>query len=224
MGDARRPRCARRTSATSSRSSWSTGPRTGRRPRTGGRLRARRLRDLSAQLARDPQGVRRLHGSGRQALRPGRRSFWRKPKVRRPGPSPGPLGPIDPCTIDPSLPGCSPPPPDRMRRRPDLPGCAPRPDRPGTIPPPPPPPTTPPGRTSRPAAAARRTRSGSGRSGTSRTPPSTSRRRSTSRNTRKLLKAASDAIKKVDPKADVVLGGMWGPDSAKKVSRRSRTT
>jgi hypothetical protein len=143
-------------------------------------------------------------------------TFWRKPKSGGRGGLTGVLGPVDPCAIDPTLPGCAPPPPTVCDLNPSLPGCAP-PDGPGTTPPPPPPPTTPPGPNEPPC-------------GCSKAHPIRVWQIWNEQNSSKyfapkvdvnkyakLLKAASNAIKKADPKADVVLGGMWGPDSAKKV-------
>ena len=143
-------------------------------------------------------------------------SFWRKPRSASRA-TVAALGPIDPCSIDPTLPGCTPPPPTVCDLDPTLPGCPPAPPGPGTTPPPPPPPTTPPGPNEPPC-------------GCRKAHPIRVWQIWNEQNSRKyfapkvdvgkyakLLKAANAAINKVDPGADVVLGGMWGPDSAKKV-------
>jgi hypothetical protein len=40
----------------------------------------------------------------------------------------------------------------------------------------------------------------------------------------KLVKAASEAIKSVDPEAEVMLGGMWGPESLKRGKKKPPVT
>ena len=143
-------------------------------------------------------------------------AFWRKPKSGGRAVAAEALGPIDPCTIDPTLPGCAPPPPTICELDPSLPGCAP-PEGPGTIPPPPPPITTPPGPNEPPC--------GCRKAHPIRVWQILNEQNSSKyfapkvdvKKYAKLLKAASAAIYEQDRKADVVLGGVWGPDSAKKV-------
>lgn len=144
-------------------------------------------------------------------------AFWKKPKSAERSGLGALLGPIDPCTIDPSLPGCPPPPPELCAVNPDLPGCPTPPDGPGTIPPPPPPPTNPPGPNEPPcgcrkAHPIRVWQIWNEQNSSKYFAPKVDVKKYA-----QLLKAASAAIKKVDPGADVVMGGMWGPDSAKKV-------
>ena len=143
-------------------------------------------------------------------------AFWRKPKSKAGSTGLPAIGPVDPCAIDPNLPGCAPPPPTVCDLNPSLPGCAP-PDGPGTTPPPPPPPTTPPGPNEPPCGCdkphpIRVWQIWNEQNSSKYFAPKVDVKKYA-----KLLKAASNAIKDVDRKADVVMGGMWGPESAHKV-------
>ena len=144
--------------------------------------------------------------------------FWKKPKsAGRAGALGELLGPIDPCTIDPSLPGCAPPPPEVCAVDPSLPGCPAPPDGPGTIPPPPPPPTTPPGPNEPPCDCRKAHPIRVWQIWNEQNSPKYFAPKVDVKKYAKLLTAASSAIKDVDPGADIVMGGMWGPESAKKV-------
>jgi hypothetical protein len=143
-------------------------------------------------------------------------TFWRKPKAGGRTGALGPVGPIDPCSIDPTLPGCAPTPPTVCELNPSLPGCAP-PDGPGTIPPPPPPPTIPPGPNEPPCGCSKAHPIRVWQIWNEQNSSKYFAPKVDVKKYAKLLKAAGAAIHKVDRKADVVLGGMWGPDSAKKV-------
>ncbi len=142
-------------------------------------------------------------------------AFWRKPRSGGRATLPA-LGPIDPCTIDPTLPGCAPPPPTVCDLNPSLPGCAP-PDGPGTTPPPPPPPTTPPGPNEPPCGCRKPRPIRVWQIWNEQNSPKYFAPRVDVKKYAKLLKAANTAIKKVDRRAEVVLGGMWGPENAGKV-------
>ena len=143
-------------------------------------------------------------------------AFWRKPKGGSRGGLTGVLGPIDPCSIDPTLPGCSPPPQTVCDLDPSLPGCAP-PEGPGTIPPPPPPPTTPPGPNEPPCGCRKAHPIRVWQIWNEQNSPKYFAPKVDVKKYAKLLKAAGAAIHGQDRGAEVVLGGMWGPDSAKKV-------
>ncbi|MDX6583047.1 MAG: polysaccharide biosynthesis protein PslG [Solirubrobacterales bacterium] len=141
-------------------------------------------------------------------------SFWRKPKAKA---SPMLIGPVDPCTIDPTLPGCTPPPAGVCDLNPTLPGCPPPPEGPGTTPPPPPPPTEPPGPNEPPCGCTKAHPIRVWQIWNEQNSPKYFAPKVDVKKYAKLLKVANAAIKKADPGAEVVLGGMWGPDSAKKV-------
>jgi hypothetical protein len=143
-------------------------------------------------------------------------AFWKKPKSRAATALPA-LGPIDPCTLDPTLPGCAPPPTEVCTLNPSLPGCPPPPEGPGTTPPPPPPPSPPPAPGQAPCECNKAHPLRTWQIWNEQNSPKYFSPKVDVKKYAKMLKAASAAIKKVDPHADVVMGGMWGPDSAKKV-------
>jgi hypothetical protein len=143
-------------------------------------------------------------------------AFWKKPRSAGRGLASGLLGPIDPCTVDPTLPGCSPPPQTVCDLDPSLPGCAP-PEGPGTTPPPPPPPTTPPGPGEPPCGCTKAHPIRAWQIWNEQNSPKYFAPKVDVKKYAKLLKATSNKIGKADRKADIVLGGMWGPKSARKV-------
>ncbi len=143
-------------------------------------------------------------------------TFWKKPKSAG-RTQVAALGPIDPCTVNPSLPGCTPPPPTVCDLDPTVPGCPPDPPGPGTTPPPPPPPTTPPGPNEPPCGCTKPHPIRVWQIWNEQNSPKYFAPKVSAGKYAKLLKAADSAIDKVDPRADIVLGGMWGPDNAKKV-------
>jgi len=132
--------------------------------------------------------------------------FWEVPTPPLRLKRAGDVGPTDPlCGIFP-LPPCPPPPND--------------PGNPTPAPPteqPPPPPTTEPGPNEAPCGCTVASPLRVWQVWNEQNSPKYFAPRVDVRTYAKLLKAASKAIKSVDPGAEVMLGGMWGPADARKV-------